>query len=465
MKTYQAVTEAVLQELREITGAAHVKTAPHILQSYSEDESGMLAQRQAEVVVFPGTAEEISRIMKLANRRRIPVTPRGAGTGVCGGAVPVYGGIVVSMERLNRILEVRENGLYLVAEAGVRTADIQAAARAKGLLYAGDPCSSDSCFIGGNLATNAGGNKAVRYGTTRQQVYAVEAVLPTGEITQFGSVLKKCSTGFCLEQLLIGSEGILGIITKVILKLVPLPPYRFDGLIIFSSLEQAVSLVPKLMQSAVNPTSVEFMDKKFVRRAVQYCRVPLPHWQDAYYVIVTLEAFCSEELARMTETLVALGETCGAVDMVKADERVWKVRRNCLESTRALSRESTSEDLVVPLLQIGNCLHTLMKKAATYSFEAFCLAHAGDGNLHFQLLRGDLPAAVWQAEVADFRKFAYPFVYRSGGRLSGEHGIGCKRVAYMEAYTDQVELAVMKKIKNALDPHGILNPGKVLREE
>lgn len=264
--------------------------------------------------------------MKIANRYKIPVTPRSAGTSVSCGAVPAYKGIVLLMERMNKILEFNEDGMYMVVEAGVRTVDIQNLAKSKHLMYAGDPCSADSCLIGDNLATNAGGNKAVRYGTTRHQVYAVEVVLPTGKITTLGAPLKKCSTGFCLEQLIIGSEGTLGIITKATLKLVPLCPFRLDVLAVFTDLDKATDLVPQLVKAGLNPTSVEFMDNNFVRSACDYSEVKLPHYEDGFYDIITIEAFNESELDEKTEKLVGICEKCGAVEVVEADERVWKVR-------------------------------------------------------------------------------------------------------------------------------------------
>ena len=232
---------------------------------------------------MPADPEEVGEVMKIANRYKIPVTPRSAGTSVSCGAVPAYKGIVLPMERMNKILEFNEDGMYMVVEAGVRTVDIQNLAKSKHLMYAGDPCSADSCLIGDNLATNAGGNKAVRYGTTRHQVYAVEVVLPTGKITTLGAPLKKCSTGFCLEQLIIGSEGTLGIITKATLKLVPLCPFRLDVLAVFTDLGKATDLVPQLVKAGLNPTSVEFMDNNFVRSACDYSEVKLPHYEDGFY--------------------------------------------------------------------------------------------------------------------------------------------------------------------------------------
>lgn len=463
---YNPVTGDVIQALQQITGEKYVKTDPDVLAAYQSDES--LAPDMwhlPEVVVAPGSTEEVARIMEVANQYKIPVTPRSAGTSVSCGAVPVCGGIVLLMERMNRILEINEDGMYLVAQAGARTSDIQNAAKARGLMYAGDPCSADSCLIGGNLATNAGGNKAVRYGTTRHQVYAIEVVLPNGKITNLGAPLKKCSTGYCLDQLIIGSEGTLGIITQVTLKLVPLCPYKLDVLAVFTDLAKATALVPKLVKAGLNPTSVEFMDNNFVRRASDYSELRLPHYEDGFYDIISIETFSEAELDAKMDILASICEKAGATDVVEADDRVWKVRRNCLESTRALSKVATSEDLVVPVPKIAECIQTLVAESKKYDFLLFCLAHAGDGNLHFQIMKRDMSDEEWKKQVAAFRDFAYPYVYKLGGRLSGEHGIGYKRMPYLEQCADPVELELMKTIKRALDPNDILNPDKVIHIE
>ena len=460
---YNPVTEEVLTALREALGEQYVKTDPQVLSAYKEDESLTPSfWVTPEAVVLPAGPEEVGEVMEIANRYKIPVTPRSAGTSVSCGAVPAYKGIVLLMERMNKILEFNEDGMYMVVEAGVRTVDIQNLAKSKHLMYAGDPCSADSCLIGDNLATNAGGNKAVRYGTTRHQVYAVEVVLPTGKITTLGAPLKKCSTGFCLEQLIIGSEGTLGIITKATLKLVPLCPFRLDVLAVFTDLGKATDLVPQLVKAGLNPTSVEFMDNNFVRSACDYSEVKLPHYEDGFYDIITIETFNESELDEKTEMLVGICEKCGAVEVVEADERVWKVRRNCLESTRAFSKVATSEDLVVPVTRISDCIRYLVEESKSYDFRIFCLAHAGDGNLHFQILKGNMSDSEWEKQTEAFRAVAYPYVYSLGGRLSGEHGIGLKRLKYMEKYTDPVELDLMKIIKKAIDPNWILNPGKIL---
>ena len=462
MKTYAPVTEAVLDALKTIVGAECVLTEPEKLEQYQTDEETDPRKfHLPEAVVLPKDAQEIAAVIKLANTYDVPVTVRSGGTSLAGGAIPVCGGIVLLMERLNKIIELNAEGMYMEVEAGVRTVDIQKYANEAGFLYAGDPCSADSCLIGGNIATNAGGNKAVRYGTTRDQVYAIEAVTPTGDIVNVGARLKKKSTGYCLEQLIMGSEGTLGIITKATLKLLPLCPYKLDLLAIFTDLDKAVGLVPNLIKAGLNPTSVEFMDNAFVRSSSDYCELKLPHYEDGFYVIVTVETFNEDELESKMEQLDEICSASGATDVLEADDRVWKLRRNCLESTRVLSLVSTSDDLVVPVDQIANCIRHLTKVAENYNFKLFTLAHAGDGNLHFQILKGEMSDEQWEDEVSRFHAEAYPYVYSLGGRLSGEHGIGAKKVEAMEKYTEPVEMKMMKEIKRALDPKNILNPGKV----
>ena len=462
MKTYAPVTEEVIEALKGVVGAEYVMTDAETLEHYQTDEETDPRKfHKPEVVVKPASAQEIAEIMKLANKFDVPVTVRSAGTSLADGAIPVCGGIVLLMERLNKIIELNTEGMYLVTEAGVPTIEVQRVANEAGYLYAGDPCSADSCLIGGNIATNAGGNKAVRYGTTRNQVYSVEVVTPTGDIVTLGSTLKKNSTGYCLEQLVMGSEGTLGIITKATLKLLPLCPYKLDILAIFTELDKAIGVVPNLIKAGLNPTSVEFMDNGFVRSASDYCELKLPHYEDGYYVIITVETFNEEELESKMEQLDEICTESGATDVLEADERVWKIRRNCLESTRVLSLISTSDDLVVPVDKIAECIEHLNEVSKKYSFKLLCLAHAGDGNLHFQILKCDLSEEEWEKQLSEFHAEAYAYVYSLGGRLSGEHGIGAKKLPAMEKYTNPVEMKMMRAIKAALDPKGILNPGKV----
>lgn len=461
--TYNPVTEEVLAALRAALGEEFVKNDPETLERYKTDEEpDPHYHHLPEVVVLPGNTEEVAAVMKLANKFLVPVTPRSAGTSVSCGAIPVCGGIVLLLERMDKILEMNEDAMYMVVEAGARTSEIQAKANEAGLLYAGDPCSAESCLIGGNIATNAGGNKAVRYGTTRHQVYSIEVVTPQGEIVELGGRLKKCSTGYCLDQLIMGSEGTLGIITKATLKLLPLCPYRIDILAIFTDINKAVDLVPRLIKAGLNPTSVEFMDNGFVRAASDYAELRLPHYEDGSYVIVTVETFNEDELDLKMEQLDEICTECGATDVVEADERVWKVRRSCLEGAKALSRVSTSDDFVVPVDKIAVCLEHLMEVSKDYDFKCMCLAHAGDGNLHFSILKMNMSDEEWERQLHAFHEICYAYVYSLGGRLSGEHGIGAKKLEALATCCNPVEMSIMQTIKRAMDPNNILNPGKLI---
>lgn len=463
MRTYNPITSEVIAKLKAIVGDKYVKTDHDILTQYQTDyESNPRYFHVPEAAVLPASPEEIAAIVKLANEFEFPITVRGGGTSLADGAIPVCGGLVLCMERLNKILEVNEEGMYLTAEAGVRTIDLQQEAHRHGFLYAGDPSSSESSLIGGNMATNAGGLKAVRYGVTRNQVYSLEIVTPTGEITTVGANLKKCTTGYCLDQLIIGSEGTLGIVTKVTVKLVPLAPYRFDILAVYTDPLQALHMVPKLLKAGVSPTSLEYMDNSYVRSCAAYCQYKeVPHYEDGIYVIITVENFTEDEMDTKMETVSEICEESGAVDVLEADERIWNMRRNCQESVSLISKVSLTDDVVVPVYQIGKAIEQVMEIGKKYPFEVKINAHIGDGNMHIVLCKLDMTDEEWDRCVEAFHQEAYRYAYSVGGRLAGEHGIGAKKLAYMEAFTPKGELALMKTIKKALDPKGILNPGKV----
>lgn len=463
MEHYEKLTESTIEELKAIVGEKYVLTTPETLETYQTDhETDSRFFHVPEAVAAPGSTEEVAAIMKLANKRHFSVTPRSGGTSVSDGAIAVCGGIVMLMERMNRILEVNPDGMYMVVEAGARTLDVQEAAKKEGLFYAGDPCSADSCLIGGNLATNAGGDKAVRYGTTRSQVHAIEVVLPTGEIAHLGARTKKNTTGFCLDQLVLGSEGTLGVITKATLKLLPIAPYRSDVLLVFTDPRKATSLVPILLKAGLDPTSVEFMDHGFVQASSDYSKIRLSHYDDGCYVILTLETFDEDEMDKKLIKVDELAQAHGAVEVSLADDRVWTIRKNCLEATRILSRVSTSDDFVFPLDKISDAIMDLSELAATYPFRVFTLAHAGDGNLHFNILKGELSDEAWEETLSSFHEKAYAYVYAHDGLLSGEHGIGAKKVGQLERLTDPGQMFMMTAIKKALDPLDVLNPGKVI---
>lgn len=463
---YQPITEEILNELKAIVGEKYATNSPEKLEMYKTDEeANPKYHHKPEVIVFPESTEQVAEIVKLADKYVIPITPRSGGTGLAGGAIPVYGGIVLVFDRMNKILEFNEDAMYIKVQAGVQTIDIQNTAKQHGLLYAGDPCSSDAgCEIGGNIATNAGGNKAVRYGTTRQQVYAVTVVMADGEIVELGARLAKKSTGYALDQLIIGSEGTLGIVTEATLKLQALPTYTADILAIFTDMEKALSLPNKILKAGMQPISIEFMDTNCIELCAKNLKIELPYAKKGgIYVICTIDGLTEDELDLKMEKLDEICTASGAVEMLIADEdRIWRARRSIAEATRIESLVFYAEDIVVPVDTILHIMKALPDLENKYGIRTMTAAHIGDGNIHVHAMQCDTPDDVWNQKIDEFHQELYALVYSLGGRLSGEHGIGSKKIKEMEKFTPAPELHYMKVVKKALDPKYILNPGKIL---
>lgn len=461
---YTKISQEILAKLQALVGAQNVVTDKEQLVLYSHDEVTDPAYHQLpEAVVFAENTQQVAAVVKLANEYKFPVVPRGAGTGLACGAVPIYGGVVLSLEKMNQIIEINADAMYAVVEPGVRTSDLQAAAAAKGVFYAGDPCSGDSCFIGGNVATNAGGNRAVKYGTTRHQVYAIEVVNPTGHIVQLGARLQKQTTGYCLDQLVIGSEGTLGIITQITVKLMPLPKYSMDLLAVFESPEAAIATVNKLIKGGITPTCVEYMDNITLKSVERYLGTSLQGSDKGNYLIVEVEGTSEDDL---DEKACLMDEICsenGAGDVLVAEhEKIWQARKAFAEAVRAESLIVCKEDVVCPVDQEPALLAEILRLAEKYSLVTRIASHAGDGNIHLNILKQEAEAyADWDARVKANQQELYRFIYAHGGRLSGEHGIGAKRKQLMEEFTNPDELEMMRAIKKALDPNNILNPGKI----
>lgn len=463
MAHYNPVTASIISELQKLLGEKFVFTDADKMDKYSHDEvTDPNYIKMPEVVVLPADAQEVSAIVKLANRERIPVVPRGAGTGLASGAVPFKGGIVLSLERMNKILEVDAENMFMTVEPGATTEDVQHAAHEAGFLYAGDPCSGDSSFIGGNVATNAGGNKAIKYGTTRHQVYGLELVTPEGDIVTLGGKTKKDATGYNLTQLIIGSEGTLGVVTKITLKIVPLPKEVIDLLAVFPDLNTAIGIVPKLMTAGITPTAVEFMDNAAIKCCEEFLNEKLPHSENGYYIIIQVEGD-NEEL--LEDQAASIDEICtenGALSVLVADpSKIWKARKAFAEADRAKSLVFSMEDLVVPMDKIPTAIEEIHTLSEKYGITIHCAGHAGDGNIHANLLKENMPDEKWNEALPALQQELYNLVYRLGGKLSGEHGIGYKRVKLMEQFANPIELKMMKAIKQALDPNLIMNPGKV----
>jgi glycolate oxidase len=467
MTKYNQVTPDIITKLKELLGPKQVVTDQSIIEPYSHDEvPDSHYAHMPDAVVFPETTEQVAAVVRFANEYLIPVVPRGAGTGLACGAVPSLGGIVLSLEKLDKVLEINADSLYIVVEPGVRTDDIQKAVKSAGLFYAGDPCSGDSCFIGGNVATNAGGNKAVKYGTTRHQVYSLEVVMPTGEITTLGGRLEKNTTGYNLEQLIIGSEGTLGIITKITLRLKPLPKQVIDLLAVFPDVESAIAIVSKVIKAGITPTCVEFMDTITIQSIEKFLKEKLPNSDVGNYIIIQVEADTEDELDNKSIVLDELCTANGALTVLVADsQKIWHARKSFNEALRAESLIVAKEDVVVPVDQIAPMMHEIARMRKTYGLITRTASHAGDGNIHLNILKGATPDSEWDDKIAKFQHDLYTTVYRLGGKLSGEHGIGFKRKELMAEFTGSVELAAMRAIKKALDPNLILNPGKIFDVE
>lgn len=462
---YNPVTPELIAKLKAVAGDKNVRCDEETLTQYQTDEEGNPHYfRKPEVVVFPETTEQVAAIVKLANEFLVPITPRAAGTNVACGAIPIYHGIVLEVEKMNKILDLNEEALYCTAQCGVSTNDLQAAARARGLLYAGDPSSSENCAIGGNVANNAGGNKAVKYGTTRNQIYSVKVVTPTGDILTAGARLQKCSTGLALEQLFAGSEGALGIITEVTVKLRSLPPYSFNMVCVFKDDAKALALPNKILKAGIDPTSLEYMDNEAIAMTSKFLDMTFPHVEDGgCYVIVTVESFYEDDIDRKMEKLVELAEANGSVDEFEADARIWKLRKQFAEAARAIDKMFQTEDFVVPLDKIPEMTAQIPGLTKKYGLYCVTCAHIGDGNIHvLPLNREGLTPDEWFDKIKAFHADLFPRVYALGGKMSGEHGIGFKKLEEFARNTPAAELKVIKAIKKALDPNNIMNPGKLV---
>ena len=469
MPEYNQVTESIAQELIGIFGAANVYyNDAERLEPYAHDEAAGCATRIPEAVVRPKSAEEISQLMKLANREKIPVTARGAGSGLSGGAVPIHGGIVLDCCRMNHILDVDKANMTVTVEPGVITSEINEMLRPHGLFYAGYPMSLETCTIGGNVAENAGGGKAVKYGVTGRYVLGLEMVSPTGDIVMLGGKLVKDVSGLNLLQLMIGSEGILGVFTKIILKLLPLPKASVDMLCLFNSIGEAIGAVPKIMtEGGVIPTAVEFMDKLSFQTACQYLNETLPCQDSGAMLLITIDG---ADAAQVEHDYDVIGEQClkaGATQVYVADtkansERIWRIRRSVAEAFKVFSPNQSLEDIVVPIASIPDMSTAIDRISKKYGVLIPCYGHAGDGNLHATpVMPPEWTLEKWQETLPALLMDLYAETIALGGHISGEHGIGHKRKKYMLKLADKGFLTMMQAVKNGLDPNGILNPGKI----
>ena len=465
---YAEVTPEIVGQLKAIVGENAVIVDDERLEGYSHDETDTSEYGvMPDVAVLPSNTEEVAAIMKLANRENIPVTPRGAGSGLSGGAIPQFGGIVLSVEKMNRLIELDVDNMVAEVEAGMVTNEFALMVQERGLFFAGYPMSLESCFIGGNIAENAGGGKAVKYGVTGRYVMGLEMVTPTGEIVRLGGKAPKDVSGYDLKQLVVGSEGTLGIVTKATIRLIGLPKASSDLLVLFESARKAIDAVPVIIKSGIVPTSIEFMDRLSAQTSCRYLNESLPYGDAGAMLLIELDG---TNAAQVEADLVAVGNLCaesGATEVFVAEdantkERIWSVRRNVAEAFKVFSPVQSLEDIVVPTSRIPELIPELERLSGEYGMQIPCYGHAGDGNLHATLVKDpEMNMSDWKTNEVSCLREIYRITATLGGKISGEHGIGLKRKGFLKEIIDPVELNLMKAIKKAWDPNNILNPGKI----
>lgn len=420
-----------------------------------------------DVVLKPETPEEVSAILRFCTEHQLAVTPSGARTGLSGGALPIEKGVALSMERFNRILDIDEKNLQVTTEPGVITQVLQDAVKEKGLFYPPDPASKGSCFIGGNVSENSGGPKAVKYGVTNEYVLNLEVVLPNGEIIWTGANVLKNATGYNLTQLIVGSEGTLAVITKIVLKLIPHPTHDLSLLVPFFDAEKACEAVAAIFQAGITPSAMEFME----RDAILYT---LPHEPEsnlevkdehAAHLLIEVDGFDPEELMKQCERIVEVLERFETDEILFAEsqaqkDQLWKLRRKVGEAVKSHSIYK-EEDTVVPRYELPKLLKSVKEIGAKYGFQSVCYGHAGDGNLHINILKGELSDEFWNDGLPTAISELFEEVVALGGTISGEHGIGYVQKRYMPIAFKPIHIEIMRQIKCIFDPKGILNPGKI----
>lgn len=436
------------------------------LENYSHDETEDL-RFLPHVVVKPSTVEEISVIMRFCNSHGIYVTPAGARTGLSGGALPVRGGVLLSMEKFNRILSIDEENLQVITEPGVITQVLQDTVREKGLFYPPDPASKGSCFIGGNVSENSGGPKAVKYGVTADYVLNLEVVLASGEVIWTGANVLKNATGYNLTQLLVGSEGTLGIITKIVLKLIPHPTADLLMLVPFYDAAKACEAVAQIFNAGITPSGLEFMERDALMWTLQHfpditIEVKENH---AAHLLIEVDGFNLEQLFEECEKITAVLENFETDEILFAEshaqkDQLWTIRRKVGEAVKAYSIYK-EEDTVVPRYQLPKLLTGVKKIGKRYGIQSVCYGHAGDGNLHVNIIKGELSDQQWNEDLPKAITEIFELTVFLGGTLSGEHGIGYVQKQFMPIAFSEVHLELMRNIKKVFDPKGILNPDKI----
>ncbi len=460
------ITDAHINYLREIVGENYLSTDIETLENYGHDETEHLLHLPS-VVVKPRTATEIGDIMIFCNSNLIPVTPRGAGTGLAGGSLPHLGGVLISTERLNSIINIDERNLQVTTEPGVITEELQNAVKEKGLFYPPDPSSRGSCFIGGNISANSGGPKAVKYGVVRDYVLNLQIVLPTGEIIWTGANVLKNSTGYNLTQLIVGSEGTLGIVTRIVLRLIPLPKYDLLMLAPFTSMQKAGEVVSAIFRAGFTPSGLELIELEALKIASDYVQnttIPITD-NIAAHLIVEVDGNNMDILMSEMEAISELLTQYGAEDVLFADDaqqkaELWRMRRIVAEAVK-IAGYTIEEDTVVPRAELPALILGVKELGKQYNFHAVSYGHAGDGNLHIRIKKNGTDNSQDDLEVIAGIRALFELVHRLGGTISGEHGIGLIQKRYLDIVFNETQLNLMRQIKKVFDPNNILNAGKI----
>jgi len=462
---FNKITAEILSAIKLIVGEDAVITQHADLEKYSHDETEDL-HYYPEVVVKPKTPQEVSELMKLCNEHHIPVTPRGAGTGLSGGALPVKGGMLLAMERFNHILNIDEENLQATVEPGVITEEFMDAVASKNLLYPVDPASKGSCFIGGNVSHGSGGPRVVKYGTIREYVLNLEVVLPNGELIWTGANTLKYASGYNLTQLMIGSEGTLGIITKIVVKLIPRPTQDALMLASFSTNETACKAVSAIFRAGIIPSALEFMERRGVEWVMEHDDISfdLKDGIEAF-LLIEVDGTNPDVIFTDCEKINTVLEQFDCKEVLFADsstqkEELWRLRR-----TMAVSVKSNSvykeEDTVVPRAQLPQLIKGIKEIGSKYGFESVCYGHAGDGNLHVNIIKGGISDEDWHNKLKYGIREIFELTVSLGGTLSGEHGIGLVQKEFMPIKYSNVHFELWRGIKQVFDKNGILNPGKI----
>lgn len=469
---YKKVSERVIKELQKIAGKKNVILDPEKKLDYSHDEFSLSEiAEEPEVVVKPQTREEVSEILHLANRERIPVTPRGGATGLCGGCVPFHKGIVLSLERMNRIVEVDKLNQMIVVESGVILMDFYAQVEDAGLFFPPHP-GDETAMIGGVVASNAGGARAVKYGVVRNYVRGLEVVLPSGEIVHLGGKLMKSSTGYNLLNLMIGSEGTLGVITKAIIQLMPSPQVSRSLILPYDELEQAIDTVPDLIGQKILPMAVEFIPREVIKITEEFLRKKWPVTIGSTYLLIILDASSEEEMDKLSAAVAEICLSHKALDVFVADspsrqQQVLEIRSMIYEAIKAQTLEIL--DIAVPRAEIANHVRRVQEVSEKFGIWLPTFGHAADGNVHTHIMKAryengeiiPLPEEEWKSKFDRIREELYKDCKVRGGVISGEHGIGIVKKPYLSYVLEEETLKLMKGIKRLFDPNNILNPGKI----